>query len=339
MRKALSLLLLLCSLIPAARADAPAELPLPYEADTVLSAAELTDAQRSLAHFLYTPIFNGEERILLPQGTRYGAVAPAMNSLMQDYPELFHLGQDYTIGYYQHQPEIALWVEPQYRLSREAAAALRPDLYLQAYLLADAHPDPLALHDALCSRVVYGGETETRHTAAGALLEGRATCEGYAQALTLLYRMAGIPCGVVVGEAVDSAGQSERHAWSIADVGGYTLIDATWNDQDALGLNTHWYYGLSTGQMAADHTPDAGQLLPECGEQANWHLLQDCLISSEEELEAALHALIEEDMVNLRFTDPTLYDSAAFFVQTCLEGAYSIIRSDAQQCIIIQTAE
>ncbi len=339
MRKILALLALLCCLIPAARSDLPDDLPLPYPAETVISVVSLTDLQRSLVHDLYTPIFNGEEKILLPQGTRYEDVAPAMHCLMQDYPELFHLNSDYTIGYYQHQPELAAYIEPQYRCSREEAAALRAELYLQAYLLAAQHPDAESLHDALCSRVTYTDDTLLCATAAGALLEGAALCEGYAQALSLVYRMARIPCGVVTGTATDAAGESSRHAWSIANIDGCALIDATWNDQDALDLNTHWYYGLSTGQMAADHTPDADQLLPECGEQANWHIRHGCLISSLEELEAAFVSLVDEGVINLRFADRELYDAADLFIQTVLEGAYRIIRSDAQLCILLQAAE
>ena len=96
MRKLLALLALMSMLIPAAHA---AELSLPYAASTVLSVADLTAAQRDLAHFLYTPVFNGEAKITLPKGARYDDVSAAMEALMQDYPELFHLGRDYTLGY------------------------------------------------------------------------------------------------------------------------------------------------------------------------------------------------------------------------------------------------
>ncbi len=336
MRRFLALLTLLACLIPAARA---AELPLPYEESTVLSVLELTATQQALAMHLYGPVFRQEEQILLPEGTRYADVAPAMNCLMQDYPELFHLGRDYAVGYYLGKPEIATYVQPQYRMSAEEAGLLRSQLYARAYLIADANPDPLSLHDTLCSLITYGGDSEMRHTAVGALLEGQATCEGYAQALTLLYRMAGIPCGVVTGTAEASSGAADRHSWNIADIGGCTLIDATWNDQDALNLNTRWYYGLSGAQMAADHTPDAGQALPECGDQAGWHAREGTLIATEEALNAVLHPLTQGHAVNLRFAEPALYDAALRFAQNDLTGGCTIIQSDAQLCVIIQPAE
>lgn len=346
MRKILLMLAMLLLFAPPAHA-----LTLPYPEDTVLSVAELTAAQKALADYLYTPIFNHREKIDLPKGTRYDDVAPAMNALMQDYPELFHLGRDYTVTYYQDEPEYATALRPQYRMSSEEAASARAVLYAQAYLLADAHPDAASLHDALLNMVSYGGDTEMRHTAVGALLEGQATCEGYAQALTLLYRMAGIPCGVVVGEAVDSAGVTERHSWNIANVNGFTLIDPTWNDQGSLGLNTRWYFGLSTAQMATDHTPDAGQSIPLCGDQASWHALHGQVISTQAEADTALRRLVSGETVNLRVTDSALYTLLAHdtydFIDSYNErnpdaafyGAYSVVFSDAQRCVILQRAE
>ena len=345
MRRILALLLALLLPLQAIAAA------LPYGEETVLSVLEMTDAQRALAAYLYTPVFNMVERIDLPEGTAYDDVSAAMACLMQDYPELFHLGRDYAVGYYLDTPEIARWVEPAYRMTEDEAASLRAVLYAQAYLLADASPDALALHDRLCDLVTYGGEDEMRHTAVGALLEGQATCEGYAQALTLLYRMAGIPCGIITGTAVDAAGASERHSWCIADVDGFTLIDPTWNDQDHLGLNTHWYYGLSTGQMAADHTPDGGQSIPICDAHANWHDRNGCIVSDAQQADAFIRRLVAGETINLRAGDRTLYTALTDDLSAWLEeynerhpdapfyGSYTLVKCDTQLCLILQRGE
>ncbi len=344
MKRLLSLLLILLLLPVWASA-------LPYPKDTVLSVLSLTPDQAQLRDYLYTPVFNMETHINLPSGTRYDDVGPAMNALMQDYPELFHLDRNYSVGYYQLRPDRATYVEPSYRVDAAQAAGLRATLYAQAYLLADADSSPLALHDHICAAASYGGETELRHTAAGALLEGQATCEGYAQALTLLYRMAGIPCGIIVGTALDSSGQAERHSWNIARLGDYTLIDATWNDQDKLKLNTHWYYGLSAAQMGADHFPDAGQVIPACGTQDNWHVQRGMVIASRAEADAVLGRLVAGETLNLRLTDAALYRELAKCTydylggynerhpERAFYGAYSVMSSDAQQCVIIERAE
>lgn len=346
MRKLIALfLLLLCPLLPAQA------LTLPYPEDTILSVINLTETQRALADYLYEPIFFGRERIDLPKGTRYDDVQPAMLCLMADYPELFHLGRSYTLSYYAISPEYATAVTPQYRMTAGEAADTRIKLYVAAYMAVSEYPDALALHDHVCDTVSYGGDTEMAHTAAGALLEGRATCEGYAQAITLLYRMAGVPCGVVTGEATDSHGDTARHAWNIADIDGYCLIDATWNDQERLGLNTHWYYGLSTGYMAADHTPDPELRVPICSGEANWHDRNGYIVSWAEQADKAIRRLVAGETVNLRAGDRTMYTALTDDLPTWLEhynqrnpdapfyGAYSMTVSDTQLCVILRRAE
>jgi hypothetical protein len=344
-RKLLALLLMLM-LLPCALAET-----LPYPESTVISVLALTDAQRRLADFLYGPVLRGETHIALPDKTLYGDVSAAMGCLMQDYPELFHLGRNYSVGYYRDEPEYATWVEPSYRVEASAAAALREQLLRQARLAAGFSPDPDVILDVLCQSVLYGGDEEMRHTAVGPLLQGAATCEGYAQAVTLVCRIKGIPCGVIVGNATDNAGRTDRHAWNLLRMNGYTLLDLTWNDQNNLGLNTRWYYGLSTQQMAADHVPDGNQRIPDCGVQDNWHAQRGLVIASEDELYAALRIFIREGQVNLRFSDRSLYARAAHdthalldaFNRACPEdafyGAYSIVHSDAQLCVILQRAE
>lgn len=345
MRKLIALLLALC-LIPCALAESR-----PYPDSTVLSVLTLTDAQRRLADFLYGPILRGETHIDLPDKTLYDDVSTAMGCLMQDYPELFHLGRNYSVGYYRNKPEYATWLEPTYRMDAAEAASLREQLLAQARLAADFSPDLDVILDVLCQSVLYGGNEEMRHTAVGPLLQGAATCEGYAQAVALVCRMKGIPCGVIIGNATDNAGRTDRHAWNLLRMNGYTLLDLTWNDQNGIGLNTRWYYGLSTRQMAADHLPDAGQNIPHCGEQDNWHAQRGLVIATEAELLSALRMFSREGQINLRFADSALYARAAHdthallddFNRACPEdafyGAYSIVHSDAQLCVILQRTE
>jgi len=330
-----------------------AELPLVYPADTVLSVVPLTRAQRKLVDHLYEPILQGKTRIELPRNTKYDDVGPAMLSLMLDYPELFHLHRSYTISYYQNEPDIATAVNVQYRMDQEAAQVTRAAMYETAMAFLEQAHTPEAIHDALAAHITYGGETEMRHTAAAALLTGKATCEGYAQALSLLYRLAGIPCGVISGTAVRSDGLQESHAWNIAAIGGFTLIDATWNDQDRTGFCTEWYFGLSTEQMAADHTPDANLAVPPCGEQANWHLRSgnqaECL---EDVLRAVARLVRDGTPVNLRVRDAALYQRIITEPGSILEeynawcapgeefyGSYTWLNCDAQQCVIIDRVQ
>ena len=147
MRKLLFFLLLLGFTLPASA------MTLPYPEETVLSVQALTAEQAALVETLYTPIFNMEENIPLPQGTRYADAEAAMTALTRDYPELFHLGRNYSLSYYTHAPEYATAVIPQYRMTAEEAAARRAELYVAAYLAVAQNADPLVLHDHVCAVV------------------------------------------------------------------------------------------------------------------------------------------------------------------------------------------
>ena len=182
-------------------------------------------------------------------------------------------------------------------------------------------------------------------------MDGVTRCEGYAQALSLMYRLAGIPCGVVTGETIDEWGLS-RHAWNVAAIDGVTtLIDATWNDQD--GGNTHWYYGVTADMMGVDHFPDADVVLPECASLAvNWHTRRGLLVSGAAELMAALKRFARNGEVSIRFTDEGLFRdfaertndwlseyNAAVLPSEAFYGAYGVMISEAQRCVMLRRRE
>ncbi len=342
-------LAMMLALVPCAGA----EMALPYPAYTVLSVQGLTDAQQALVDMLYAPVMAHQSSIPLPEGTLYADVSAAMQSLTIDYPELFHLDKAYSIRYWESTPHLATHVMPTYRMDADEAGQVRELLYLEARQMVQEFRTPEALHDALLERMWYGGEEWYRHTAQGALLFYQATCEGYAQGISLLYRMAGVPCGVVSGMAVNNAGVREGHSWNIAYLNGYTFIDATWNDQSQQELNTHWYYGLSTGQLSVTHTPDANLDVPFCGEQDNWHLTRRCMVYSMAYMyDAIRHWVREGGTLNVRFTDEAVYravvgDMNGFLtgynesasVEDAFYGAYSWTCSDTQLCLIMQRVD
>lgn len=354
MMKKLVSLLLTAALMALLVCPASAQSGLmPYSPYTVIRVTSLTRAQADLVDFLYDQVMYGETNIVLPEDTAYDDASVAMNCLLQDYPETFHLAKQWSITYEQRHPEIARAIKPQYRMSWQEAEEIRAALYHTAQELISADPTALGLHDALADLVTYGGLDDDCYTAPGALLEGLAVCEGYAQALCLLYRMAGIPCGVISGDARDHTGSVGRHAWNVAYISGYTLIDATWDDQDRQGLNTRWYYGLSDEQMGVDHWPDADQTLPLCTDWSSWHRQNGAVISTTGEAYEALRRLVRySGELNLRIASDDLYWQLAWNTSGFLDeynnavaredafyGSYSVLRSDAQRCVIITRAD
>jgi len=117
----------------------------------------------------------------------------------------------------------------------------------------------LALHDALVRLCDYTDTGPEIGTAYGALVEKKASCEGYAKAMLLLLELSGISSGVIIGEAVNPDGQPGGHAWNKVFIeGAWYHLDATWNDpvsQEGPSASniSRAYFNLSDADMALTH--------------------------------------------------------------------------------------
>lgn len=111
------------------------------------------------------------------------------------------------------------------------------------------------LHDTLVLRCDYNTEALSPFTAYGALVEGRATCQGYADAMHLLLSGAGFETVFTTG-----IGDSEtvKHKWNYVktDDGKWYIIDPTWDDpqgkSDKLYIG-YEYFMISEAMLLTDH--------------------------------------------------------------------------------------
>lgn len=89
------------------------------------------------------------------------------------------------------------------------------------------------MHRYLCELIEYDETAPYAHEPYGALIEGRAVCEGYARSLKWLCDREEIPCVLVIGDAIDTNGNAGGHMWNYVQMenGAWYAIDATWDDQ------------------------------------------------------------------------------------------------------------
>ena len=253
----LPLLCVLLMLFTAPTLLAQQEPDTPYPAETMLSVRMMPPGERSLRNFLYPKLMAQEASIQLPAGTSYNLLVQTLDNMRNDYPELFHI-DSYRVHYQRNQPDVAQSISPRYLCSAEEASALRKQLLETAQSWVDENPDPLALYERLVLSATYSPDSMWQHTAVGALLYGEATCAGYAQAISLLYRLAGIPCATIIGEASDTSGETGLHAWNVTNFG---FLDATWGAAFD-GHVFHSNYAMGEADMSIDHTPNRGYTFP-----------------------------------------------------------------------------
>lgn len=179
------------------------------------------------------------------------------------------------VVYYNTETEIITKAVPNYLYSQKQTRTMQEQLArVLAELLSDIPSDmapalkALLLHDRLIERCTYDHAAADTpeyfpdaYTAYGALVRGRAVCEGYAMAYMLLLDKAGIPSVRIVSEEA-------RHAWTAVEIGGNLYhVDPTFDDptgEVSLGLVSHDYFLLSDAELLADgkHGTDFDRVSP-----------------------------------------------------------------------------
>lgn len=172
-------------------------------------------------------------------------VETAYEYFLYDHTEVFytssmHMSYTGIAGYYVY----SLQFQYLYGGDKTRILALRAQMGAKALAMekearrADALGTERALHDQLVRSCSYDTAAEQEqdpsspaYSAYGALVNGKAVCQGYAQALKLLLSSAGIPSLYVSGTA-----DGGPHAWNMAQVGGrWYYVDATFDDPVLLG--------------------------------------------------------------------------------------------------------
>ena len=113
----------------------------------------------------------------------------------------------------------------------------------------------LAIHDYVVSHCAYGYVDSAKpyaYRAYGVLMQHHGVCNGYAEALALLFSCAGIKNRIVTGYA-----DQELHAWNQVELDGqWYMVDATWDDPlpDRESFSGHAYFNVTDDILGASHT-------------------------------------------------------------------------------------
>lgn len=121
--------------------------------------------------------------------------------------------------------------------------------------------DPLetarAVHDALCDTIVYTdmASTDEDDNAIGALLNGKANCDGYADAFYLVGTLAGLEVRYQHGESLvrrnaDDGERDVTHMWNVMRIDGtWRMVDVTWDDQESGTVYTWFNIGADRARQ------------------------------------------------------------------------------------------
>ena len=125
----------------------------------------------------------------------------------------------------------------------------------------------LLVHDALCERIVYTDDdaTEEDDNAIGALLDGRANCDGYADAFYLTGTLAGLEIRYQHGNSrrkeADESYRDVSHMWNLIRIdGSWRMVDVTWDDQE--DRTVHTWFNIGADRARRMHVWNAETSVP-----------------------------------------------------------------------------
>lgn len=210
---------------------------------------------------------NFESKIRLGTEVDKNEIWMIFNSYRSDHPEHFWLNPvTLPFGTLDADGAIESFIAPKYFFTKENLPAETEKINAAAdELLKGITPSmpeferERLLHDRLAKSITYDLNEKYAHTAYGALVNGRAVCDGYTQAFQYLLQRVGIQSFMVTG-----TGKGGNHAWNIVRIDGrYYNVDLTWDDQER---DTFYaYFNITDERIKEDHAFDTTVYrIPEC---------------------------------------------------------------------------
>ena len=262
-----------------------------------------------------------------------------------DHPEVFWIDDSYGYEYvsYATYTEIDVLISMQdselSKAKEEFNEAVDRILNDMPDGLSDYEKE-LYINDTLLDRCEYDDEAAKKdkvigneQNAYGALVDGKAVCEGYTRAFQLLCQKAGIDCVPINGTCESDSPMGGNHIWNAVCLEGeWYYVDSTWNDfqpEDSeymlTDIERHLYFNVTTERIKQDHTisPVYGEesdmdycnaYVPECtAEKYNYFNYSVPLLSDLDdcyEFEEALSLAVEQgrDTFEFRIDDSLDYD-------------------------------
>ncbi len=276
-------------------------------------------------------------------------VESLFNAFSYDNPQIFYIGSTFFIKeLYLYEKTYYTGIKIHYTMDADSRIKaidkldrVVADILNERPMTDDQYEVELYLHDKLAAICTYDFTAENAEfqyphsfSAYGALVEGKAVCTGYSQAMQLLLKRIGIPCTVITGHDKQTG---TPHMWNLVTINGKNYhLDVTWNDSHDHPIYN--YFNIPTTQIEATHSIDDKQpSVDTCVTyEDNYHRRSGTYIEHNDRYEIAL-AIAQQiidgnDIIQLAFHED-VYDSAALFLKNQLATSQlvNIYLSDTKQ--------
>lgn len=215
----------------------------------------------------------------------------------------------------------------------EYEGLLRIYEYLQDHVVYD-----MAAANAFFKGKGHGIE----HSAYGALVRGKAVCDGIASGFLLIARALGYESIMVIG-----TGNKAAHAWNMVKISGqWYHLDCTWDINQHMESGEYSYHSLllSDTLIATDHQWQRKQY-PACTtEGKSHHHRVGSYLKSQEELRKFLHGGLAKKRKKFSFRlapNVKITDQPLEFCMKCLRekqyiGSARLLQSESANCFFLR---
>lgn len=217
-------------------------------------------------------------------------IAVAYQAVANDHPELFWMPYSYLINNKGNKKSPKILIAMSYKgndhncswlISKSERDYMSELLESEVAALTEnakglsRYEAELYFHDEICYKTEYvtGDPKDLVYTAYGALVNGRAVCEGYSRAMQMLCQRLGIPCTLISGES-----EGTGHLWNLINPGdGWYHLDVTWDDNDETNEPYRLYFNLTDEEIKNDRTiaPNLSQFSASDKLEGNYNLITD----------------------------------------------------------------
>jgi hypothetical protein len=285
---------------------------------------ELSAEEQAIYTVILGSIYDMPERIEIPKLIT-GNLNKIFTALSYDNPDLFCLGLNCKV----YKEGLKTYFEPTYALNKETyqkqkteLEAVVPAILKGAEKYTSAYEKELYIHDYLVTNCVYVDPevSSFANTAYGCIVNGKASCEGYARAFQYLLSKLNIDNRLVTGESTEDGENYIGHMWNyvLLDGEGY-FVDVTWDDpKTATQVLRHTFFNVTTDDILLEHR-NIEQNLPLCtAKKYNYFVYENAFVNNveTEQLEAAVENAVFNSnrrgykCVELRFNDAASLNTA-----------------------------
>lgn len=286
--------------------------------------SKLSNIEQHAYNAVLSEIFTMPKSIKIPNLDGY-ELKNVFAAILNDNPEIFFLARTCTLEEFTFKYDYFI---PAYILTQQEYQTMRAELEEKAQELlsqlgdADDWQRERIIHDYIvkgCEYEYNGDDTgsDTVASAYGAIVEGRASCEGYSKAAKYLMDRAGMTSTVVSGSATNSTGETTKHMWNAVMLEGkWYYLDCTWDDpvsKERGQTPTYTYFNITSELISVSHS-DFSFDFPCDSLEANYHVMTGTYFEEyDRSMEDMLSSIIADradsghERVELRFETPELY--------------------------------